>query len=81
VALPAAPAAAAQCVNLTGYRDWDGLYHYAEVKNICSGTYRFRIKRSDGVNIGCYTIQGGVWAYYRYATSLDFVTPTGIQYC
>jgi hypothetical protein len=74
-------AAAAQCVNLTGYRDWDGLYHYAEVKNICSGTYRFRIKRSDDVNIGCYTIQGGVWAYYVYANSLDFVTPTGIKYC
>ena len=59
-ALPAAPAAAAQCVNLTGERDWDGLYFYAEVKNICSGTYHFRIKSSDGVNIGCYATPTGI---------------------
>ena len=80
VVLPAAPAAAAQCVNLTGHRETAGS-KYAEVRNICSGTYRFYIRRSDDVNIGCYTIQGGVFAAYHYAYVWGSVTPTRIVYC
>jgi hypothetical protein len=82
VALPAAPAMAAQCVNLTGATDWDGWTYYAEVKNICSGTYHFGIKRSDGWTIGCNPIEGYVFAYFAYKNVLDVgVKPTGIKYC
>ncbi|GGQ59449.1 hypothetical protein [Couchioplanes azureus] len=81
VAIAATPAQAAQCVNLTGHRTWSGFSRYAEVRNICSGTYRFSIRRSDNVNIGCYTIQGGVFADYVYAYTWESVTPTRIVYC